>query len=389
MDQNNPLTNPDPSKNIPVSQPQEASGMTVPAEKTDDSSLPMDASKGSGAPLVPSSASASVPGSAQPSDHAVSPLSGYELDQKAYDSSGANPYSGSRIPPSYHKTEQFSVQESELLAKYMSAPKYVAARDLIASPIVLFYALSVTAILLFDFLKGDYLHPFYVLLCIGAWISYISGSKSRKTNTLPSVSGVSICAGVCTAKLVLACIVIGLFILLLGTVIVISLIHKTADGNFIMVTSIILAIMILILWFLVKFYSTQARNLKTVKYCIANGDMSPKRISIFPSVIYIIMAVISTISLAMYQTLTTNFNGYLDDFIRSTRLGLSSLDLPYEQVEKVISIFREYFNFNEMGKTIIVASVLIILNYLSIALFFFRTSSVLNVHLSDYDFKPD
>lgn len=242
---------------------------------------------------------------------------------------GGNPYANTvnQGPPAYN-TQQVYLTDEERLKKYMSNPKFVAARDFMCSFPVLFYALSVSALLIFYVATmntfWDLLHPLYILLCIGAWITFASGLKSKKNGTLPSTAGLSIGSGVAITMLVLWCIAFGLIIIMLLIAVVSVLSSGVSLDNFgavLLFVMFIVSILMLVLG--IKYYSVQSRNLKNIRYCITN-EANPKRFSIFPSVILIIGIILSIVSIIGMQSilgsvkLKNAVTDYLLDYFRKS-----------------------------------------------------------------------
>ena len=292
-----------------------------------------------------------------------------------------NPYSNNQIPPAYHG--QFP-NEEDLLKKYKSNPRYVAARDLIGTPYVLMYALSVSAMLIYFAIQKDFLHPFYILLCIGSWITYISAVKSKKTNELPSVSGLGLCAGVSIALLVVICIGVGVMLLILIVCLVSIFKVNSGDGQMVLTVSILLAVSGLLLWLCIKLFSVQARNIKTIKHCISNDDFIPKKISIFPSIVYFITSGISLFSIFAINTLSGSLTSYFEDTFKTMKETLLSTGVSNDLVNTFIDEIQKYVNDGSLTTSIIISSILGMINNVSLALFYFRAASALNVYLSDY-----
>ena len=281
-----------------------------------------------------------------------------------------NPYGNNQVPPAYYQQPTYDTDE-ERLRKYMSNPKFVAARDIMGSPIVLFYAISVSALLLFNFIAlQSFLHPLLILLSIAAWITYGSGISSKKNNTLPSTSGLSIGSGVAITMLVIWCIAFGLCILimLLGIIGVLSAGRVgSAAGAGILALVICLCIFILVLVFGIKYYSLQSRNLKGLKYCITN-EANPSRFSIFPSVILIIGIVLSIVGLfvmegiygssklqnAVYDYLINYFGNSGIDSIKSgfsRELAEQLVDKIFSREARIMSYVSNILSILTMGST--------------------------------------
>lgn len=296
----------------------------------------------------------------------------------------ANPYSNSynQAPPSYYG-QQVYMTDDERLKKYMSTPKFVAARDLMCSLPVLLYAVSVSALLVFFCVTmtsiWDLLHPLYILLCIGAWITFASGLKSKKSGTLPSTSGLSIGSGVAITMLVLWCIAFGLIvlILLLGVIGVLQS-GMSLDNYGAIVLFVMFAVSILALVLGIKYYSLQSRNLKNIRYCITN-EANPTRFSIFPSVILILGIIISVISLIGMQSvlgsvkLKNALSDYLITYLRDSgisKLGFSPREITDTLINSIFSTRTQVLS--------IISSLLGIFNMLSTAVLFISAKSKLN-----------
>lgn len=255
-----------------------------------------------------------------------------------------NPYGNNQVPPSYYGQPMYDTDE-ERLKKYMSNPKFVLARDIMASPIVLVYALAVSAVLVFNFVAlQSFLHPLFILLCIAAWITFASGVSSKKNNKLPSTAGLSIASGVAITLMVIWCIGFGLMILLAILGLFGSLTSGAGgSGYIVMVMAIFLAICILFLVFGIKYYSLQSRNLKGVRFCITN-EADPPRFSIFPAVILIIGIVLSIIGIFSAESIFGSAK--LQDFVRDSlirefkEIGIDSIKSGYssELTEQLIEM---------------------------------------------------
>lgn len=276
------------------------------------------------------------------------------------------------------------MSDDERLKKYMSSPKFVAARDFMCSMPVLLYAISVSALLVFFCVTmtsvWDLIHPLYILLCIGAWITFASGLKSKKNNTLPSTSGLSIGSGVAITMLVLWCIAFGLIILILLLGIVAVLQSGVSMDNYgTIVLFVTFAVSILALVLGIKYYSIQSRNLKNIRYCITN-EANPRRFSIFPSVILILGVVLSIIGIigmqgVMGSTKLKNLvSDYLLEYFRESGISKIDKDLPRQFTETIINSVWS----TKAQVMSIISSVLGIIEMLSTAVIYISAKSKLN-----------
>lgn len=276
------------------------------------------------------------------------------------------------------------MSDDERLKKYMSSPKFVAARDFMCSMPVLLYAISVSALLVFFCVTmtsvWDLIHPLYILLCIGAWITFASGLKSKKNNTLPSTSGLSIGSGVAITMLVLWCIAFGLIILILLLGIVAVLQSGVSMDNYgTIVLFVTFAVSILALVLGIKYYSIQSRNLKNIRYCITN-EANPGRFSIFPSVILILGVVLSIIGIigmqgVMGSTKLKNLvSDYLLEYFRESGISKIDKDLPRQFTETIINSVWS----TKAQVMSIISSVLGIIEMLSTAVIYISAKSKLN-----------
>ena len=298
---------------------------------------------------------------------------------------GGNPYSNpaNQAPPAYYG-QQVYLTDEERLKKYMSSPKFVAARDFMCSMPVLLYAVSVTALLVFFVVTmnsvWDLLHPLYILLCIGAWVTFASGLKSKKNGTLPSTSGLSIGSGVAITMLVLWCIAFGLVIIILLIAVVGVLQSGVSFDNFgtIFLFSIF-AISILMLVLGIKYYSVQSRNLKNIRYCITN-EANPRRFSIFPSVILILGVIISVASIIGMQSilgstkLKNALTDYLLEYFRQSGIEKISPGSSREFTETIINSIWS----SKAQILSIISSALGIFNMLSTAILYISAKVKLN-----------
>ena len=298
----------------------------------------------------------------------------------------SNPYGNNaynQTPPSYYNQQPY-MSDDERLRKYMSSPKFVAARDFMCSMPVLLYAISVSAILIFYVATMssvlDLLHPLYILLCIGAWITFASGLKSKKNNVLPSTSGLSIGSGVAITMLVLWCIGFGL-VLLVMIISVFSVLSMggSARSAAVIALFIMLVITILILVLGIKYYSLQSRSIKGIKFCITN-EANPSRFSIFPAVILIIAAIITVISIIGTQSLLGNaklksaLTDYLMEYFKNSGIDKISSGTSKQLTEWILDTI-----YSTKGQIIrIVGSALDIFNLISTALIFITAKSKLN-----------
>lgn len=315
---------------------------------------------------------------------APSPYGQAPQQQPNYQYQG-NPYPNSynQAPPSYYG-QQVYMSDDERLKKYMSSPKFVAARDFMCSMPVLLYAISVSALLVFFCVTmtsvWDLIHPLYILLCIGAWITFASGLKSKKNNTLPSTSGLSIGSGVAITMLVLWCIAFGLIILILLLGIVAVLQSGVSMDNYgTIVLFVTFAVSILALVLGIKYYSIQSRNLKNIRYCITN-EANPRRFSIFPSVILILGVVLSIIGIigmqgVMGSTKLKNLvSDYLLEYFRESGISKIDKDLPRQFTETIINSVWS----TKAQVMSIISSVLGIIEMLSTAVIYISAKSKLN-----------
>ena len=315
---------------------------------------------------------------------APSPYGQAPQQQPNYQYQG-NPYPNSynQAPPSYYG-QQVYMSDDERLKKYMSSPKFVAARDFMCSMPVLLYAISVSALLVFFCVTmtsvWDLIHPLYILLCIGAWITFASGLKSKKNNTLPSTSGLSIGSGVAITMLVLWCIAFGLIILILLLGIVAVLQSGVSMDNYgTIVLFVTFAVSILALVLGIKYYSIQSRNLKNIRYCITN-EANPRRFSIFPSVILILGVVLSIIGIigmqgVMGSTRLKNLvSDYLLEYFRESGISKIDKDLPRQFTETIINSVWS----TKAQVMSIISSVLGIIEMLSTAVIYISAKSKLN-----------
>lgn len=289
-----------------------------------------------------------------------------------------NPYNNTynQSPPSYYQQAPY-MSETERLNKFMSTPKFVTARDFMGSFPVLIYAITATALLAFDIIAlHDFIHPLLLLMTIASWITYISGVSSKKNNKLPSTAGLSIASGVAITMLVIWCIAFGL--------VIIALIGAMGSGygdsgTITAVMAVALACSILALVLGIRYYLSQSRNMKNIKFCITNED-NPRKFSIFPSVILIIGIIFSLSSLIGTISMLNNTNlqkEVYDIFLKYFKY--SNLDKIQDGWSQRLARYLTDTLFSK--ETIIYSSIssgLNILNMLSTAIIFFVAKAKMN-----------
>ena len=273
------------------------------------------------------------------------------------------------------------MSETERLNKFMSTPKFVTARDFMGSFPVLIYAITATALLAFDIIAlHDFIHPLLLLMTIASWITYISGVSSKKNNKLPSTAGLSIASGVAITMLVIWCIAFGLVIILFIIALVGAMGSGYGDsGTITAVMAVALACSILALVLGIRYYLSQSRNMKNIKFCITNED-NPRKFSIFPSVILIIGIIFSLSSLLGTISMLNNTNlqkEVYDIFLKYFKY--SNLDKIQDGWSQRLARYLTDTLFSK--ETIIYSSIssgLNILNMLSTAIIFFVAKAKMN-----------
>lgn len=293
-----------------------------------------------------------------------------------------NPYNNTynQSPPSYYQQAPY-MSETERLSKFMSTPKFVTARDFMGSFPVLIYAITATALLAFDIIAlHDFIHPLLLLMTIASWITYISGVSSKKNNKLPSTAGLSIASGVAITMLVIWCLAFGLVIILFIIALIGAMGSGYGDsGTITAVMAVALACSILALVLGIRYYLSQSRNMKNIKFCITNED-NPRKFSIFPSVILIIGIIFSLSSLIGTISMLNNTNlqkEVYDIFLKYFKY--SNLDKIQDGWSQRLARYLRDTLFSK--ETIIYSSIssgLNILNMLSTAIIFFVAKAKMN-----------
>jgi len=287
-----------------------------------------------------------------------------------------NPYETKSEPPVY-KDDYWNEPEESLLTKYKAAPSFLAARQLLSSMPVLMFNIAVSLFLFYVvFFLSEWMHPMLVLLCIAGWMTYITGIKSNKNNSLPSVGGLSLASGVATIMMIVWCIIFGFLILLFSIGIIKMLIDRGFSGSSPWILLMLLVISILLLAVGIRYYGAQARALKTVKYIIT-GEASPKRISAFPSVVLIIFSCIqaaSTVGLILWLrtgNVVNSIKGYYEDYMNSLNVSQSVIKTLNEAIE-------EMFTGSSVSSLLLLYCLLSVAFNLSKASFFMKAASALN-----------
>ena len=303
------------------------------------------------------------------------PVQNYNYNQNGNPQGGPYPYM--QEPPRYYQQAPY-MSEDERLKHFKANPKFIMARDFMASPLILLYSLAVTAILLFDMIVlGSYLHPLLILLCVAGWITYFSGVSAKKNDGLPTTAGLSIASGVAITMLVIWCIAMGLTVLLAGLSMVGSMGIISGFNNagaFVILILLVISILVLVLG--IKHYSLQSRALKSIKFCITNED-APKRISIFPSVILIISAMLqiaSTVGTVYVFKSTKILNKIMDTFMEYLDRVSVSKDIRnyiYDYVHDAL------FSSSNVSTTIISGALSVFLAFIT-AFIYIKAATALN-----------
>ena len=290
-----------------------------------------------------------------------------------------NPYVYNQNPPQYYQQTPY-VEDDEQLKRYKTSPRFIAARDLMGSPLILAYSICVSAVLLFDFIAlHSFIHPLLILLCIAGWITFGSGVSAKKKNGLPSTAGLTIGRGVAITMLVIWCILIGLIILiyLIGMFGVIGLTGgKGAGGTAAVIILVILVIAILVLVLGIKHYSLQSRALKTIKLCLA-PTTTPRRISIFPAVMLIISAVIEVAS-TVGSVVVLKSTRYLNQVLNYISESLAQAKISSSIRKEVMSYIQSsLFSSSNVALTIVSGVLGIALSIIT-AIIYIKAASSLN-----------
>lgn len=291
--------------------------------------------------------------------------------------------------PKYQHTY---MSEEDRLKKFMSAPKFVAARDLMASPIVLVYTISLTVLLLYNIIGlKSYLHPFMLLLCYVGWTTYLSAHKSKKENKLPNANGIGLASVLSTIMMAIIIIAAVLFAFTLISIFagsvddmyysLLLLGIDIAESDFKAVLSIFIIVALIGIILGILFYRAMTKSLKSVKYCITNEE-DPERISLFvPVFIFVSLALSVIIYIFAYFCLMdkVDFDNPLyrqalaDNSISSGFMGLM-IDYVEEQshISPVVSA---------------IAEILSLVNSVAMALFFMNAANKLNPIISSLNDK--
>lgn len=199
------------------------------------------------------------------------------------------------------------ISEEERLKKFMSRPKFLAARELMASPLCLMYAISITVMLLIYFIgMHSFIHPFLILLCYAGWSTYLYANKSKKNNTLPNANGLGLASVISTIMMALMILTAIFFLIFVvgsfASYYSIDMIYDTlvysgidiAESDFKAILCIVLIFGAIVIILGIIYYKTLAQNLKSIKFCITNED-DPKRISTFPAVFALVVAILGIV----------------------------------------------------------------------------------------------
>ena len=297
-------------------------------------------------------------------------------------------YAGPGTPPPYQAYTYIS--EEERLKKFMAAPKFVNGRDLLASPLVLMYACSVSVILLLYIIgMRDFLHPIYMLMCYAGWSAYLSAKKSKQNNTLPNTTGLSIASGVSTFMKVL--MIIAIAALAFGLIKIFSVfnsfVYLLQDMLSPMVklseaavsTTVVIIILVVFIAIIVSIilYSYQTKNLKSIRFCITNED-DPIRISTIPSIILFVSVLINVIMLVRNILVSTDsirsFSGELDELLM--------------QLGEEAGVYEDIYNYMMASDptAITISSIISVISIFSsvvIGLFYLKAAKMLNQCISE------
>ncbi|MCR4625524.1 MAG: hypothetical protein K5795_06115 [Lachnospiraceae bacterium] len=297
-------------------------------------------------------------------------------------------YAGPGTPPPYQAYTYIS--EEERLKKFMAAPKFVNGRDLLASPIVLMYACSVSVILLLYIIgMRDFLHPIYMLMCYAGWSAYLSAKKSKQNNTLPNTTGLSIASGVSTFMKVL--MIIAIAALAFGLIKIFSVFNsfvyllqdmlspmvKLSEAAVSATVVIIILVVFIAIIVSIILYSYQTKNLKSIRFCITNED-DPIRISTIPSIILFVSVLINVIMLVRNILVSTDsirsFSGELDELLM--------------QLGEEAGVYEDIYNYMMASDptAITISSIISVISIFSsvvIGLFYLKAAKMLNQCISE------
>ena len=297
-------------------------------------------------------------------------------------------YAGPGTPPPYQAYTYIS--EEERLKKFMAAPKFVNGRDLLASPLVLMYACSVSVILLLYIIgMRDFLHPIYMLMCYAGWSAYLSAKKSKQNNTLPNTTGLSIASGVSTFMKVL--MIIAIAALAFGLIKIFSVFNsfvyllqdmlspmvKLSEAAVSATVVIIILVVFIAIIVSIILYSYQTKNLKSIRFCITNED-DPIRISTIPSIILFVSVLINVIMLVRNILVSTDsirsFSGELDELLM--------------QLGEEAGVYEDIYNYMMASDptAITISSIISVISIFSsvvIGLFYLKAAKMLNQCISE------
>ena len=297
-------------------------------------------------------------------------------------------YAGPGTPPPYQAYTYIS--EEERLNKFMAAPKFVNGRDLLASPLVLMYACSVSVILLLYIIgMCDFLHPIYMLMCYAGWSAYLSAKKSKQNNTLPNTTGLSIASGVSTFMKVL--MIIAIAALAFGLIKIFSVFNsfvyllqdmlspmvKLSEAAVSATVVIIILVVFIAIIVSIILYSYQTKNLKSIRFCITNED-DPIRISTIPSIILFVSVLINVIMLVRNILVSTDsirsFSGELDELLM--------------QLGEEAGVYEDIYNYMMASDptAITISSIISVISIFSsvvIGLFYLKAAKMLNQCISE------
>ena len=297
-------------------------------------------------------------------------------------------YAGPGTPPPYQAYTYIS--EEERLKKFMAAPKFVNGRDLLASPLVLMYACSVSVILLLYIIgMRDFLHPIYMLMCYAGWSAYLSAKKSKQNNTLPNTTGLSIASGVSTFMKVL--MIIAIAALAFGLIKIFSVFNsfvyllqdmlspmvKLSEAAVSATVVIIILVVFIAIIVSIILYSYQTKNLKSIRFCITNED-DPICISTIPSIILFVSVLINVIMLVRNILVSTDsvrsFSGELDELLM--------------QLGEEAGVYEDIYNYMMASDptAITISSIISVISIFSsvvIGLFYLKAAKMLNECISE------
>lgn len=282
------------------------------------------------------------------------------------------------------------MSEEDRLKKFMSAPKFVAARDLMSSPILLVYTVSLTVSLLFNIIGlKSYLHPFMILLCYAGWTTYLSANRSKRENKLPNANGLglaSVLSVIMMTIIIIAAVffaftLIGIFTgsvdYLYESLLLMGIDISESDFKALLCVFIIVALIAVILGIL--FYRSMAKSLKSIKYCITNEE-DPERIPLFIT-IFLFVSIALSIVIYIYA-----YFGLMDkvDFNNPLyRQALEQNSTESALMGFLVDYVEEQSKISPVVTTI--AEILSLINSVSMAIFFMKASKTLNPIITSID----